>query len=470
MNIFSIKHNVKNNLTKEYFLQLLKEWLENSPHEPLKTIGEGTFSEHMDVLNETCRLQVKTLEEYSTIAARLTRIEDKTMWRTDIIFNYADMAVAINLSQDNSESTVVPYNYKIPYFLKLLIKKELIKEDVIFGYDKITLITKDNIELLENVIEGRHKLPHPLVYVSASKDNKTGIDILKLKEKLLGLAHIVTATKDVSELLVRHYASFCLNNGNICVYNTGQGVVCKKYYTKSFFEEDRIISRISQEIKYNVTHRYQGDMYTWDGIQTEYLRNANRNLLAEHLTSLKQEQVLSKENNEIIDIFGTQLNECDDTIESLTKKVQALEAENEGLRNKLYGYSGKIPLLYHGEEDEFYDNEIKEIILDALNNYKNGREGTRRYDLITDIISANDFTNTPESRKNTIKSILKGYTRLTNDLEKDLEEFGFEISQAGKHYKLTYNSDSRYFVTMAKSCSDVKAGNNLASEIAKSML
>lgn len=42
---------------------------------------------------------------------------------------------------------------------------------------------------------------------------------------------------------------------------------------------------------------------------------------------------------------------------------------------------------------------------------------------------------------------------------------GFRITSEGKHHKLTYYNDDRYIVTMSKSGSDWRGGDNLISEI-----
>lgn len=51
-----------------------------------------------------------------------------------------------------------------------------------------------------------------------------------------------------------------------------------------------------------------------------------------------------------------------------------------------------------------------------------------------------------------------------------LTELGFVISEEGKHYKLTYYGDGRYWTTIAKSPSDNRTGTNVALTIIKNML
>ena len=41
-----------------------------------------------------------------------------------------------------------------------------------------------------------------------------------------------------------------------------------------------------------------------------------------------------------------------------------------------------------------------------------------------------------------------------------MKDLGFEITEEGKHYKLTYYGDDRYQATFAKTPSDFRSGKN----------
>ena len=94
----------------------------------------------------------------------------------------------------------------------------------------------------------------------------------------------------------------------------------------------------------------------------------------------------------------------------------------------------------------------------------------RRQEILKSILDKNKHADRQEQRKSRIKRLLKGYSNLSASLKHDLEELGFSVVSEGKHYKLTYFQDPRYTIVMAKSCSDARAGNNLASEIIRKML
>ena len=56
-------------------------------------------------------------------------------------------------------------------------------------------------------------------------------------------------------------------------------------------------------------------------------------------------------------------------------------------------------------------------------------------------------------------------------LLESLKELGFTITEEGKHYKLVYYGDGRYWATMVKTPSDkVRGGKNSTLEIIRDML
>lgn len=55
-------------------------------------------------------------------------------------------------------------------------------------------------------------------------------------------------------------------------------------------------------------------------------------------------------------------------------------------------------------------------------------------------------------------------------MRQQLLELGFEVTEEGKHYRLTYYGDGRYKTTIAKTGSDWREGKNIASVIIKNMM
>ena len=55
-------------------------------------------------------------------------------------------------------------------------------------------------------------------------------------------------------------------------------------------------------------------------------------------------------------------------------------------------------------------------------------------------------------------------------MRQELLSLGFELSEAEKHYKITYRGDSRYMVTVGKTSRNNCSGSDNAALISKTML
>ena len=75
-----------------------------------------------------------------------------------------------------------------------------------------------------------------------------------------------------------------------------------------------------------------------------------------------------------------------------------------------------------------------------------------------------------EKREKIIKNIFKDYKTMSGVMRQELKDIGFEITDDGKHYRLTYYGDERYKTTVAKTGSDWREGKNIASNILKDMM
>ena len=89
--------------------------------------------------------------------------------------------------------------------------------------------------------------------------------------------------------------------------------------------------------------------------------------------------------------------------------------------------------------------------------------------VIEDVIRENDCKKTAGEKAEKLKNLLKGYKPLSGSLKRELQNMGFEITDDGKHSKLTYYGDSRYMATLAKTPSDGRSGSNIAAEMIRTM-
>lgn len=154
-----------------------------------------------------------------------------------------------------------------------------------------------------------------------------------------------------------------------------------------------------------------------------------------------------------------QLSDAEREIARLNAEVKRYEAQS--------GVGGGGVLQY-GEERDFFDGEVTEMILSALSLAVDQLQSdSRRQHVIRAIIERNKQGGVIEIRKEKIKEALRDYRKMTPSVRAVLESLGFSLSEEGKHFKICYFDDDRYTFTLAKTGSDHRGGLNSASDISK---
>lgn len=140
-------------------------------------------------------------------------------------------------------------------------------------------------------------------------------------------------------------------------------------------------------------------------------------------------------------------------IERLASELQKKEYEVSWLRAKLDSMT-EIPMLVAGDEDDFYPGEIKDFVLSAVKKELSATEiKTRRYDVLNDVLEANNYEAIGEQRAEETKRLLSNYSGMTPKLKKNLEDIGFVFDQS-YHQKVKYYGDDRYTIIYASTPSD----------------
>ena len=175
------------------------------------------------------------------------------------------------------------------------------------------------------------------------------------------------------------------------------------------------------------------------------------------------------EADKLLEAFEDDEERLKNQIEELMDDNEKLRRENQRLKSKIDS-NNSAPLLFAGDENDFYPGEIKDLILSVLNDSLEGiKQDSRRADIVRDIIANNKFEKISEKNAESIKQLLKDYTGMNSVLRKALEDLGFVITEDGKHYKVTYFADGRYHTTMSKTPSSKRAGKESAADIIKTV-
>ena len=169
----------------------------------------------------------------------------------------------------------------------------------------------------------------------------------------------------------------------------------------------------------------------------------------------------------------------DNTIDLLQVDIDNLKEENERLHKiideRTRGQTLHVNdgLISRGQEPDLYPNEVREILMDVLKSARASivMNGTRRADVIDDILKANPVEGTPNIRAKALQAAFKGYVSMDASVRKKLSELGitspFKISN---HHRAVYYGDDRYKVSVSASCSDRRGGDNTAAEMIRRFL
>ena len=459
MILFSTILNITNSLTKDAFVALVLEWNRTSkcienvvPNVDLNGSYSGKFGD--------AKLSLEFVDdpEKDLMAVRHENVTaDAVVWDTDYVVNFDEKKISIRLDRTYSEDALVMNDaFSTPHFITLLIEGGYLADDQDLPVLRTPMAFAGNMETLD----GKYRLP--VVYVTKTADGQDAIDTSWLASKLKGAAHVLVeaekaADRDEFGSVTIFYPSEILPKKRI-VYRSAKGNLNARL--------ERVVKLVIQYWNAQTI----GLLYTWQGVNNAVLSDSFNRQMVRYQETEKARQQAEEEKDLVYEAFDEDLRKMQQRIDELTKANEALMLENSFLRAKL-NVTDAMPIVYQGEEEDFYPDEIKDMILGALDEVRTNSEATtRRADILDDILHSNEYQHLSEQRKQRVKAMFKGYKNVSSAMKQELMDLGMTISDDGKHYKLIYRDDPRYMVTIGKTPSDNRAGNNNAALINKIML
>ncbi|MGN1024116.1 MAG: hypothetical protein ACI4OJ_11500 [Lachnospiraceae bacterium] len=474
MLLYSSMLRVTPALTEDVFLQLVVRWNRESPYEEniIPALAKWDGSRNCRIGTDSLWIDFEEDAKDRIIAVRYEKRDNRgAVWDTDYVCNFAQHQLAIRLDRSYTEDALMNDTaFSTPHFVTLLLEGGYVEADN--GLPVLRdphIIREDNLSLLTDVVNRRTHYRLPVVYVSKTTLDTDPVDVGRLGSMLKGTAHILS---EESWDLNKKIREACLDqneyNGAIGIYFPN-GNYRRIWYHVYPMSERITLERVAREVLLYANAQTFPLLYTWTGVNETILNERLRlqqkaRLEAESARREAEETVVAYEDN-----FDDDLQRLKLRIEELTRENSSLQMENQGLRAKLSGEK-KIPILYLGEEEEFYPGEIREMLLDAVaKDQPNARPDSRRFTVLQDILEHNDYEHLGEKREKEVKNLLSGYKSMSGTLRQALKELGFVITEEGKHYRLTYYGDDRYQTTLAKTGSDWREGKNAASFIISMM-
>lgn len=476
MLLFSTKLEIKDSLTKEKFIDLIVQW--NNSAKYLENHVPGVFWKgEKNIKFGTDKLSIEIIDypEKDILAVRHEKItDDEVVWDTDFVVNFSERRIAILLDRTFSEDALeMNAAFSTPHFISLLIERGYLQDDqdIPVLRDPI-IITDRNLETIQRVIKNKEYYALPVVYVAKDFADQDPLSISWLASRLKGAAHVlVEESKEACKKCTEICGETAEEHGAVRIYYPSLGVNRKRFLFRSATGnmDVRLDKVIRHVIQYWNSQRMD-TLYTWHGVNSAVLANNLQNQIQRLAEAESAKQSVEEEINQVYEEFDEDIKSLQQKLEELSKANEALQLENFGLRAKMHA-SDAMPIIYQGDEEDFYPGEIKDMVLgvlaDALNNTE---KGTRLHDVLEDILENNTYRHLSDERKQRVKNLFKGYKTLTGTMKQELLSLGFQITDDGKHYKIIYQGDPRYMVTIGKTPSDNRAGSNNAGMINKIML
>lgn len=502
MLLFSTLLDINPTLTPDAFIRLAVEWNQASLNEENIIPGIVWNGERsVRYGSEENWLAVESYPARSITAIRHEkRAPNGVVWDTEFILNSAERKLSVRLDRSYADQVQeIDAAFSTPHFITLLIRDGYLADDGDLPVlREPLLLDESNLGIMADVMNGRFPYRLPVVYISKTFENEDPVNTAILAGRLKGVAHVLVQKSPGTNAALRQ-ASDGRNeyNGAIGIYFPNGEPAHKRYlFRGADGYDDFLMERIIRQVIHYSNTQLLEPLYTWQGVSNALLRERlaaqrEERLAAERSRQEAEDRIarLKEEYDEaervfqekalleaktaadaLLSQFDDEMRELQNRVEELTRANDALQYENHGLRAKLEA-SDRLPILYMGDEFEFYAGEVKELLLSVLEDaIPNLTQGSRRSDVVNDIIENNNYLRVSRDRANEIKRLMKGYTGLSGKLSQELERFGFRITGDGKHYKLVYYGDNRYQVTVAKTPSDVRSGMNDAQVIIRKVL
>lgn len=425
--------------------------------------------------NDRLSLEFVDYPDKQIMAVRHEKVTgDAVIWDTDYVINFEKQQIAIRLDRTyKEEALVMNGKFSTPHFITLLIEGRYLADDYNLPVLRSPILISDEQSVvIADVVEHTEKYQLPVIYVSKTSDDKEVVDTDWLASRLKGAAHI----------LVEKNKKNCRMCSNICKETKEEFGAVRIYFPAESMSRKRFLYRSAngdsnirlEKIITNVIQYWNAQsmdiLYTWQGVNNAVLNLNLDRQIAKYQEAESARQSAKKEVDQVYNEFDEDLKKMQQKLEELTRTNETLMIENSVMRAKMNSTEA-LPILYQGNEEDFYPDEIQDTILSILEEaFSNTESKTRRADILSDIIENNQYQHLSEKRKQKVKAIFKGYKNLSGAIKQELMELGITISEDGKHYKLTYNNDPRYMVTVGKTPSDNRAGNNNAALINKIMM
>jgi hypothetical protein len=452
-------------ITSITFLESIKAWLLGSRY---TTLNENDFNElllHDEYIVRRDNQEIELIKfasvDVNCVGIKYTKPDHRgNNWITNVVLNqtHPQSWVGIRIFCESEYTPVHLPKGKKPVLVQTFLDKFEGGLDGKLIVDKNPIFLQDvDITLAAQLISGKVSCRLPVVYISAGFQGEYIIhNIERLAVNLAGMAHIlVEPSREFSVQLRRIVESENAYGGTIGIY-WPDGGGRRSFFIGDLFESQKaIVQALCDEIQMALINRRVLEECTWSYVQ--------------EMVSHQRFEILkasgSEEINQYVTVFDQEIRAKEERLKRAENEIERLKAELRQYQNNSQG--GQKIAFKIGEEQDFYPNEISGVIRDAVSDTcERVQDDSRRLHILQSFIAANPVEqNLSIEKREDLKRILKGYSKMNSNTKRELQDLGFSITEDGKHYKLTFKNDKRYTYALPKSGSDVRGGLNAASSM-----
>lgn len=469
---FSTEFPINDDKSIEDVLDIACEWITGSPHTKIPADALLNLIKQPEGNFQTTNKQEKiitghaNLSDYEIAGFRYIKLQKDIEWTTTIVTfkTPSQHLVSIQVSREALNTAKSLPESKKPIFVKQVIERLGGGMDGHIPVSNKPYVLSDGEEsIAANLIIGNANSSLPIVYISIGFDGSHIIDGNKLSKLLSGMAHVIVEPSREFSFKVKGLASSRnVYGGTVGIYWPDSTARKSYYFSEECNTPELVLEAIERDIRTALANRRQKTYCSWLHLQ-ECISKAR---YAQLKSSYEQLNKGSKEVEEFVQAFDSELktkqdnlNEAEREIARLTMELQKYVANQRGLEKGL---------LCHGEEQDFYEFEISNFVLNALSDaVTNSVADSRKKHVLQDLLEHNQINPRTEAIREEIKGLFKSGVDLDSKTKNTLTRLGFSISEDGKHYKLVFQSDGRYTFVTSKTSSDHRAGKNLTSDINK---
>lgn len=462
MQLFSTRLCVTKDLTVERFAELFVRWNQGSPH-PENHIPEFIWNGQTQGRwgDANVWAEFRYFVEKDTFAARFQKMDDDgSVWDTDFVLLPSEQQLYVQLHRSFvDESALIQRSFSTPAIIGMLADEGYLACDgdlpVLKSYQ---IVGADDTEMMERIITGKKIYDLPIVYITKPMRGDHRVQYSEIAKRLKGVAHVLVEENTLLSVKLREMCDDeNEHNGQIGVYYPNGLEEHRVFQTQ--YNPKGVTEKLCRSLIMYANALYVDPLCTFDGVCS-----AMKDAEIQELHAKNESDV-----QEIFDAYAHEVSMLKDQVKKLSDDLYAKDMELTGLRRQREDREG-IPLIMYGEEDEYFEGEFVEMVLEALAAYVDSHaDKSRRSVVLRDVMSANAREGASElkARAEQMEKIFTGYRRLTDTMEAELRRMGVDVDSVNHHYKLLYNGDTRYPVTISRTPSDVRAGMNTAKKIAR---